>query len=78
MVSDISRGHKEIIQLTQGKGRRQLYVWSAEEVREQKSEGHLAQKHCVLVTDRGRRVCARCITDEDAYQANDIFSNVNT
>lgn len=31
--------------------------------RQQKSEGHLAWKHCVLVTDRGRRVFARCITE---------------
>lgn len=30
-ISDISRGHKEIIQLTRGKRRRQLYIWSAEE-----------------------------------------------
>lgn len=31
--------------------------------RQQKSEGHLAQKHCVLVTGRGREVCARYITE---------------
>ena len=30
-ISGISRGHKEITQLTRGKGRRRLYVWSAEE-----------------------------------------------
>lgn len=32
-ISDISRGHKEIILLTRGTGRRQLDVWSAEEAR---------------------------------------------
>lgn len=31
--------------------------------RHQKNEGHLAQQQCVLLTDRGRRVCARCIAE---------------
>lgn len=32
-ISDISKGHKEIVQLTRGKDKEQLYVWSAEEAR---------------------------------------------
>lgn len=46
--------------------------------RQHESEGDLAQKHCVLVADTGGRVCALYHRDEEAYRANDIFSNANT
>lgn len=70
MVSDISRGHKEIIRLTRGKGRRRLYAWSAEEARDSRKVRVtlLRSTVCWSLTKAGGYVL-------DAYQADDIFSN---
>lgn len=63
-ISDISKGHKEIIQLTQGKRRRQLYICSAAETGDsRKVRVTLLSSSVLLLTDRGTRVCARCITE---------------
>lgn len=63
MISDIFRGHEEIMQLTRGKeGGNCVCVECRGGKRWQKSEGHLAWKHCVLVTGGGRRACTRYST----------------